>query len=99
MVLGYRDDILAALKKLGGKAHRMRVVEETRRIRQARSASIPATFEQTVQQAFERHCIDSDIFCRKSHLGLFHWPHGRGDGTWALIPDTAERYIRQYQGR
>jgi hypothetical protein len=98
MPLGYRDDILAALKGLGGEAHRMRVIAEALRIRKGLGANTPTTFEQTVQQVFERHYINSDIFCGKPNLGLFHWTHRRGDGAWAIAANVAQRYERERDG-
>lgn len=95
MALTYRDDILAALRRLGGKAHRMRVIEEVRKIRRERGATTPRSFEQTVQQIFETHCVDSGIFCKKPNLGLFQWPHGKGDGTWSIVAAVADRYERE----
>jgi hypothetical protein len=80
----YRDDIKAALEKLGGKAPRQRVIEEVRKIREERGANIPPTFGETVQNAYECHCVDSDNFDGQPDHALFAWPNGKYDGTWAL---------------
>jgi hypothetical protein len=80
----YRDDIKTALDQLGGQAHRLRVIQEVRNIRKQRGATIPRTLEETVQQAFERHCVDSEIFCGREEYALFRWPQGKHEGTWAL---------------
>lgn len=89
----YVDNLIDALRSLGGTDHRKRVIDEVRRIRQARGASVPETFEQTVQGAFESRCIDSENLQGRKDDALFCWPNGKNEGTWGLIEKAVERYI------
>jgi len=92
---GYRDDIIEALSEFNtGKAHRSNIIKRVYQIRKERGDTLPKAFEETVQQTFERHCGESDIFCGNSELDLFCWPEGKWDGTWGINSDAVERYRR-----
>lgn len=71
--------------------HTGRIIKHVYELRKIRGDSLPATFEQTVQQAFERHCGDSDNFCGKATLNLFTWPKGKWTGTWGLNKNLSEK--------
>ena len=75
----------------------MKVIDRVYELRKSRGDSRPRTFEKTVQQAFERHCGESDVFPLKNAdpaLNLFCFPEGKGAGIWGLNHEVVERYVR-----
>jgi hypothetical protein len=61
--------------------------------------NIPRTFENTVQQACERFCVDSDVFRAhgaEDENGLFCWPKGAGAGHWAIRQPQADNWLRAF---
>ena len=91
----FRDYIIAVLSEFREqKAHRSKVISGVYEMRKRYNDTLPRTFEQTVQQCFERHCGESDVFCGKPELNLFCWPEGKGSGIWGLVLGAVERYQR-----
>jgi hypothetical protein len=90
---GYRDFIIQALLDLGGESHRPNVISQVYALRKKANATLPQTFDETVQQAFERHCGQSMIFCGDAALDLFSWPKGKGDGTWGINRPKVDAYL------
>jgi hypothetical protein len=79
----WRDDVKAALERLGGRAPLGEIYRVTRQIRQEEGRSVPATIEATVRQVLEAHSSDSGSY-RAGRPDLFWMPEGRGRGIWGL---------------
>ena len=90
----YHDDIITAFKPLNEPMHRSDIIKRVYAIRQARGATLPNKFEQTVQASFEAYCGQSSLFRKPRNLDLFCWPNGKWEGTWGLNVDKAEGYVR-----
>ena len=91
----YRDYILRVLAEYRGPVHRSESIKRVGEFRILAGDKVPGTLEQTVQQAFERHCEDSDNFCGKAELNLFTWPFGKGDGRWGVNERVCKEYVRR----
>ena len=91
----HRDYIVRALLEHSGPVQRQNVIKRVGELRKSAGVNIPATLVDTVQQAFERHCAQSDNFCGKPELSLFAWPFGKGDGRWAINESMCEEYVRR----
>ncbi len=69
------DDVVQALKNLGGQAHRKQIIEEVKRIR---TEPLPIRLEEVVQRTIQNHSSDSAGFKGKDLFKKI------GDGVWAL---------------
>lgn len=69
------EDVVQALKNLGGQAHRKQIFEEIKRIR---NQPLPRRLEQTIQRVIQDHSSDSAGF---RGTDLFR---KMGNGVWAL---------------
>jgi len=69
------DDIVQALKNLGGQAHRKQIIEEVKRIR---TEPLPIRLEEVVQRTIQNYSSDSAGFKGKDLFKKI------GDGVWAL---------------
>jgi hypothetical protein len=66
------------------------------RARTARRHEVPRAVEETIQSAFQQHCVDSQVFKRRhapSEDGIFHWPHGTRAGIWACYQEKARAWL------
>ena len=72
------DDVVAALKKLGGTADLGEIYRVTRRIRNEGARSQPPSLEATIRRTIEDHSSDSANFRGKNLFKLV------GRGRWAL---------------
>ena len=79
----WREDIITALERLGGKAHRSKILEEVKKIR---GDNLNNTWEQTVQRELESYSSDSDAFLNKEDI--FYMVEGKGEGVWGLNNDN-----------
>jgi hypothetical protein len=95
----YHDDLIEALVLLGGTASRSQVLGKVLSLRSKRGEPEIQTPEQTTQQAFERHCIHSEIFCGSRNKGFFCWPQGKWSGVWGLREGIALAYIQEIWAR
>ena len=93
-------EIVAALRVLGGSAHRQRVADQIAQTRTGRP--LPATREvsELIFEAFRRHAESTG---GRRAAPLFHTPFGAGSYRWALTPDrlgmginTASPAIREH---
>lgn len=75
----WADDIVKALSKLDGIAHRSDILEELKGIR---PKPLPTYFEQTFQRTIQNYSSDSDGF--KDKEDLFYSVDGIGSGVWGL---------------
>lgn len=75
------EDIVQALKNLGGQAHRKQIFEEIKRIRKE---PLPDSLEQTIQRTIQDHSSDSIGFRGNDLFKKL------GNGVWALREYIAE---------
>ena len=75
----WKNDVVKALKNLGGVAHRSEILKEIKKIR---PDNLNNTWEQTVQRELESHSSDSDAYLKKEDL--FYMAEGKGKGVWGL---------------
>lgn len=76
------DDVVEALRTLGGKAHYSRIYDAVRNIRITAGRSVPRTFDEVVRKEIETHSSDSEAYTGREDY-LFA-PKGLGAGIWAL---------------
>ena len=65
----WKEDIVQALKNLGGKAHLSAIYKEVERIRG--KDNLNPTWDRTVQRELESHSSDSDAYLKKEDF--FIW--------------------------
>jgi hypothetical protein len=78
----WRDDVRAALERLGGKAHLGKIYDQVHMIRRTAGRSIPPSLEAVVRRTLEDHSSDSEAY--RGVLDLFWMAEGKGAGVWAL---------------
>ena len=76
------DDVVEALRRLGGRAHYDALYSTVRSIRSAAGRSLPPSTEAIIRREVENHSSDSEAFL--GERDLFHAPEGLGAGVWAL---------------
>lgn len=72
------DDIVTALKRLGGEASLDEIYRTTKAIRQGAGRSLPPTFEAVIRRTLEDHSSDSANYRAEDLFRL------AGRGMWAL---------------
>jgi len=79
----WKEDIIEALKNLGGKAHLSEIYKEVERIRG--QDNLNPTWDRTVQRELETNSSDSEAF-KKDRKGddIFYRVEGKGKGVWGL---------------
>ena len=91
----WKEDIVQALKNLGGKAHLSAIYKEVERIRGKNNLN--PTWDRTVQRELESHSSDSDAYLKKDDL--FYMAEGKGKGVWGLRETIKQpRFFLVYQG-
>lgn len=73
------------------------VCDIVRNNRRRRGHAMPDRVEETIQSAFQRHCVHSQVFRKTktpSEEGIFHWPNGAGAGVWAVYRDKALSWLQ-----
>ncbi len=75
------EDIVDAIRNLGGVAHRADLIDEVRRLR---SPPHPATIDKIIQKEIQTHSSDSDVFRGGTANDLFFSAEGIGQGVWGL---------------
>lgn len=76
------EDIITALRSLGGTAEYADLYEE---IERSREAQLPKTWQQVVRRTIQSHSSDSSAFVRKGYgQDLFFAVEGIGKGIWGL---------------
>lgn len=98
----YVLDLVRAVPLVPRGMRRPMVLHIVRKNRERLGLSIPRTFDDTVQQCLERHCIDSEVFQKRKapvEQGLFCWPRGSGSGYWSALPDRVTTWLANYQAK
>jgi len=96
----YVLDLVRVVPILPRGMRRPMVLHFVRKNRERLGLSIPRTFDDTVQQCLERHCIDSEVFQKRKappEHGLFCWPRGAGAGYWSARPEQVDAWLASYQ--
>jgi hypothetical protein len=75
------DDVLEALRQLGGKAHLGKIYNTVRTIRRNAGRALPKSFESEVRKTLEDHCPEAYFRRRRN---IFFMPEGKGAGVWAI---------------
>jgi hypothetical protein len=76
--------------------HRKYVLDRILDLRKAKGLSVPSNFESSVQNAFQTHSSESDMFEARAappEDDLFYWPIGKRTGKWAVRRDRAEAWL------
>lgn len=81
----WRDDVVAALLSLGGKAHLSEIYEEVRSIRRKAGRSVPVNIEAIIRRELEYNSSDARAFIGKRDW--FHSVDGIGGGVWSIRQD------------
>ncbi len=95
----YVKDLIEVLQPRSNGLSRQLVLHTLERRRKTAGLSIPKKFEETVQSAYNQHCVDSSVFkkCGKPESeGLFYSPQGKGSGVWAVHRDKAAAWLRAH---
>ncbi|HYS57389.1 MAG TPA: hypothetical protein VEM34_04555 [Burkholderiales bacterium] len=74
---------------------RRNVIDTLERWRRDKGLLVPDTFEQTVQSAFNQHCVQSSVF-RKRRVaadGLFSSRHEGASAIWAVYRERARAWV------
>jgi hypothetical protein len=83
----------------GERGHwRVDVIDKVWRLRNDASVTAPASFENTVQAAYNYYCSASNVFAgRKADLGeALFYPVGRkGSGRWAVDRNRAVAWLKR----
>ena len=74
------EDIVQAMKNLGGQAKYENLYDEVKRVR---NQSLPKTWKAIVRNQVESHSSDSDNY-RENRTDYFYSVYGKGKGIWAL---------------
>lgn len=77
------DDVITALKNLGGTAHYDLLYKEIQRIRKR---PLPEAWKKIIQRVVQDHAIESSGFKTRR---LFYSVNGKGSGVWSLVTDGA----------
>jgi len=78
----WRDDVVEAVKELGGQGYLDQIYASTEKIRRGAGRSIPVSFEAVVRRTLEENSSDSESY--KDLYDLFYMVEGRGAGKWGL---------------
>ncbi len=78
----WRDDVVAALKKLGGEASLAEIYDCVRSIRKAGSRTLPVSTDAVIRRELENNSSDSESFT--GNFDLFYSVDGIGSGIWGL---------------
>lgn len=81
MTTPWVDDIIQALKNLGGRATLEEIYAEVRKIRKD---ELPRTFDSVVRERLEFHSSDSESFHKRNRNPGKDFFQRVGKGTWAL---------------
>jgi hypothetical protein len=76
------DDVVTALRKLGGEASLHQIYQTVERLRKSAGRSCPKTLEATVRRTLENHSSDSGNWLERADI--FQMPYGKHKGVWAL---------------
>lgn len=96
MVL-WRDDVVEALRRIGGTGHLSQIYEK---IREVRSGPLPKNLRAIVRKELEYNSSDTDAFQNKRDL--FYSVEGIGSGVWGLrerLFQTIDPESGEYTGR
>jgi hypothetical protein len=98
----YLLDLIKTLLPRGLRGdQRPYVIDRLRKDRQRLGLSMPDRFDEAVQSTYNRYCVDSSVFRNRGAPpleGIFHSPHGKGKGIWAVYPDRAIAWLKAKAG-
>jgi len=79
----WKEDIIQALKNLGGRAHLSKIQNEVARLRKGK---LNNSWIYSIQENLQRHSSDSDYGRGKYGSGedIFYMPEGKRKGVWGL---------------
>ena len=86
--------IVRALWKHPSGRVRADVYQSIRIDAEKRGRKIPRTFDQTIQQSFEKFNSGSDVWDGNPQHDIFSFPQGKGAGFWGLNLDRAKEWMR-----
>ena len=93
----YVKDLIEILWPPQDGLSRQLVLHMLERKRKLAGLQIPKKFEQTVQSAYNQHCVDSMVFAKQKapeSEGLFYSPGGKGSGVWAVNRELAAAWLK-----
>ena len=98
----YVADLIDVLRPYRNGVSRQTAINALEDQRKNKGLPIPAKFSEAVQSAFNHHTSQSYVFKGRNASpadDLFHSPHGKGTGIWALHHDRATAWLRAREGR
>lgn len=78
----WRDDIVTALRSLGGEADLAEIYAAVEKLRAVGGRSLPASTDAVIRRELENNSSDSESYT--GHRNLFRSVNGIGGGRWAL---------------
>jgi len=92
----YVADLIEALWQSGKDGiSRRTVIRSMERARRAKGLPIPDSFEETVQSAFNQHCVESAVFKKRDVAadGLFSRKRAGNTSNWIVHREPAARWL------
>jgi hypothetical protein len=92
----YVGDLIEILRPHRAGLSRRATIKAMEELRKSKGLPIPAKFDETVQSAFNQHCIQSHVFVKRkapASEGLFLSPQGKGTGVWAVNIERAVNWL------
>ncbi|MBN8817719.1 MAG: hypothetical protein J0I80_03230 [Sphingomonas sp.] len=78
----WRDDVLDALKNLGGRAHLSDIYREVREIRLRHGRTVPTNANAIVRRELEQNCFEAGAYTGERNW--FRSVEGMGQGIWGI---------------
>jgi len=94
-------DLIEVLRAYPNGLGRTWAIDEIEKRRKAKGLTIPLSFENSIQSAYNQHSVDSAEWRKrgsKAETGLFFSPGGKGSGKWAVNQDRAAAWLRSRTG-
>jgi hypothetical protein len=93
----YVVDLIRVLHAQPAGLRRWSVMRAIRKIRETGNRPIPQKFEDEVERAFRKFCVDADPARnggRPQETALFFKPKEKAGEVWAILPNNAEAWLK-----
>lgn len=92
----YVADLIELLLPYGQRGMpRAKAIDQLETTRRKKGLPVPKTFEQTVQSAFNQHCINSEVFLKRKVFsdGVFSSRRDGNEALWIAHPRMAHAWL------